>query len=179
MLHTCLRNSASGPHHGQTRKTSTKRLLLTKRQKPKQPRTSHLQNHSAGKPLQIEEDPAKTYDATAKDSDDDDANFIGKALLASFTEANAWHTISPDDSNIMIIETPSAIPTPSTLLDTDNKPHWDIIKSIPKTISFFPKNYYPIPNLKKPWTKNWHVVSYDYNFRKPDSPDSSLNSLPG
>jgi hypothetical protein len=109
----------------------------------KMSRTSHLQDKITEKTPQIDDVPANTTDPMEKESDDDNSNFIGKALLASFTQANVWHTISPDDITIIIIESPSAIPAPSSLLDTNNKPCWDIIKSIPKTDILLPEELLP------------------------------------
>jgi hypothetical protein len=63
-------------------------------------RTSHLQDQTKEKTLQIDEVPANTTDPMDKDSNDDDNNFIDQALLASFSKANVWHTMSPDDSTV-------------------------------------------------------------------------------
>jgi hypothetical protein len=41
------------------------------------------------------------------------------------------------------------IPTPSTLLDTNNKPRWDVIKSIPKTDILLPEELLPDTKFRK------------------------------
>jgi hypothetical protein len=83
-------------------------------------------------------------------NNDDDTTLIGKILLESFTQANIWYTPSPDDKIIMIIESPSMIPAPLTLVDTNNKPRWDIIKAIPKTDLLLLEDMFPTdPHRKK------------------------------
>jgi hypothetical protein len=107
-------------------------------QNKKMSRTDHLLNNPYAKSTQIEEEQDKPDDPSmlSPTAVDDDTRLLGKALLESFAQASIWFNINPNDTSILIIESPTSIPAPSTLLDKNHKPIWELIADIPKMDSF-------------------------------------------
>jgi hypothetical protein len=75
------------------------------------------------------------------ESNDDGNKMIGKALLESIA--------SPDDDSVLIIEAPSSIPSPSTLLDKNHQPRWALIESIPKMEPFLLEEFEEQSNVQQ------------------------------
>jgi hypothetical protein len=107
----------------------------------KSSRTGHLQTNPYAKGTKIDEQQDNPDDPMLPptESNDDDNKLIGKALLTSFAQANVWFTISPDDASVLVIESLTTIPLPSTLLDKNHQPRWALIEAIPKIEPFLPE----------------------------------------
>jgi hypothetical protein len=104
-------------------------------------RTDHLLNNPYTKGTQIEEEQEKRDDPSIlpPTADDGDTRILGKVLLELFVQANIWFTINPEDTSVIIIEAPTSIPAPSTLLDRKYKPRWELIAAIPNMDPFLPE----------------------------------------